>query len=163
MTKYRINIANRTYDVTIHADGVEVNGDRVAYDVDSLDGRGLHVLRQHHRNVEAHVEAKQAGDYEIQIDGNHLNARVALGFNQPPAKGGAQSGRILAPMPGLIVDLLVAAGDKVSQGQTLLIQEAMKMQMKLRSPFDGKVTAVTAEPGLQVEKGTLLVSLQPIC
>jgi biotin carboxyl carrier protein len=161
MANYRISIANRTYDVTILDDSLEVNGDKVTYDVDSLDGRGLHILRQHQRNVEAHVEAKNPGDYEVQIDGNHLNARVAVGFNSPRETGASNDGRIVAPMPGLIVDLLVKAGDRVAKGQTLLIQEAMKMQMKLRSPFEGVVAGVSIKPGLQVDKGTLLVSLQP--
>ncbi len=161
MTNYRISIADRTYQVSIHDNELEVNGERITYDTDSLNGKGLHILRRQHRNVEAHVEAKQSGSYDIQIGGNHLNAQVAVGFQNPQSKTANSSGRIVAPMPGLIIDVLVKIGDKVKQGETLLIQEAMKMQMKLRSPLDGIVTSIAVAPGAQVEKGILLVSLQP--
>lgn len=161
MTNYRISIADRTYDVSIHENELEVNGDRIQYDVDSLDGKGLHILRQPNRNVEAHVEANQGGTVDIQIDGNHLNAQVAVGFHNSRTNTGSLSGQILSPMPGLIIDILVKIGDTVKQGETLLIQEAMKMQMKLRAPLDGIVTSIAAIPGAQVEKGMLLISLQP--
>jgi biotin carboxyl carrier protein len=161
MTNYRISIADRTYDVSIHDDELEVNGDRIKYDVDSLDGKGLHILRQPHRNIEAHVEANPSGTVDIQIDGNHLNAQVAVGFQSSQANQSKNNGRILSPMPGLIIDIMVKIGDTVKQGETLIIQEAMKMQMKLRSPLDGIITAISTKPGDQVEKGILLVSIQP--
>ena len=161
MTKYRISIADRTYDVSIHDNELEVNGDPIKYDVDSLDGKGLNILRQPHRNVEAYVEANQSGSVDIQINGNHLNAQVAVGYQGSQSNISKDSGRILSPMPGLIIDILVKIGDTVKQGETLIIQEAMKMQMKLRSPLDGMITAISTNPGDQVEKGILLISIQP--
>lgn len=160
MTNYRVQILNRTYDIKIQDDILEVNGDPVPFDLDSLDGRGLHILRQPNRNIEAHVEPTQVGVYEIQIDGTHLNAEVALGSRSAPGSDLVSSGNVLSPMPGLIIDVLVQVGDKVKQGETLIIQEAMKMQMKLRSPADGTVTGILTRPGSQVDKGTLLVSLE---
>ena len=161
MANYRVQILNRTYDVRIQDDLLEVNGDRVSIDVDSLDGKGLHVLRQSNRNIEAHVEPTQSGNYGVQIDGSYLNAEVALGFQSKPASTQTNSSNILAPMPGLIIDVLVRVGDQVNQGDTLVIQEAMKMQMKLRSPLDGVVGSILIEPNAQVEKGALLINLVP--
>ncbi len=161
MTYYRISIADRTYDISIHDNELEVNGDRVSYDVDSLDGKGLHILRQPHRNLEAHVESNPSGSVDIQIDGNHLNAQVAVGFQSSQSNPIQTSGRVLSPMPGLIIDILVKIGDSVKHGETLIIQEAMKMQMKLRSPLDGIITGISTKPGDQVEKGMLLISIQP--
>lgn len=161
MANYRVQILNRTYDVKIQDDLLEVNGDQVSVDIDSLDGKGLHVLRQSNRNIEAHVEAMQSGNYEIQIDGSHLNAEVALGFQSKPESLLASSREILSPMPGLIVDILVREGDRVSKGDTLVIQEAMKMQMKLRSPADGVISSILTQPNAQVDKGALLISLEP--
>ena len=161
MANYRIQIANRTYDVSIQNDTLEVNGDPVAYGMDSLDGKGLHVLRQPNRNVEAHVESTRGGSYEIQIDGNTLSAEVALGFQSDPKSRPADNSRVLSPMPGLIIDIMVNVGDTVKKGETLIIQEAMKMQMKLRSPQHGIISAIYTSPGSQVEKGTLLISLKP--
>jgi biotin carboxyl carrier protein len=161
MAEYRVNIANRTYEVTIEEDTLVVNGDRISYDIDSLNKNGLHVLRQPTRSIEAHVEPNQGGLYDIQIEGNHLSAEVVIGHQSARKPLKRKIGNILSPMPGLIVDIMVKIGDRVKRGETLLIQEAMKMQMKLRAPAEGIVTAISTSPGSQVEKGVLLVSLDP--
>ena len=161
MADYRVTIANRTYDVSIEDDQLVVNGDRISYNLDSLNENGLHIIRQPHKNTEAYLETNREGTYDIQIEGKHLNAEVLAGFHSPSRKTRDDSGNILSPMPGLIVDIMVTIGDRVIQGQTLLIQEAMKMQMKLRAPASGVVKYISAIPGTQVEKGVLLISLAP--
>ena len=162
MADYRVTIANRTYDVSIEDDQLVVNGDRISYDMDSINEKGMHVLRQPNKNTEAILEANQKGIYDIQIEGNHLSAEVLTGFNSSRKKKGQDTGSVLSPMPGLIIDVLVKIGDRVKKGQTLLIQEAMKMQMKLRAPSSGVVKFISTTPGTQVEKGILLISLTPI-
>lgn len=161
MANYRVQIEDRTYEVSIQDDILEVNGDQFPFDMESLDGKGLHVIRQHNRSIEAHVEPTQSGSYEIQIDGKTLNAEVALGFQSSNRTHLHKNGILLSPMAGLIIDVLVKAGDAVKKGDTLIIQEAMKMQMKLRSPEEGIVTAISTAPGSQVEKGSLLITIQP--
>ena len=64
-------------------------------------------------------------------------------------------------MPGMVVDILVKIGDRVKKGQTILIQEAMKMQMKLKAPESGIIQSISAIAGERVDKGTLLISLVP--
>jgi len=162
MADYRVNIANRTYDVSIQDDMLVVNGDRISYNMDSLNSTGLHILRQPNKNIEAYVEPNRGGLYDIQIGGNHLSAEVVLGFQSPQKTSPQDTGSIHSPMPGLIVDIMVKIGDQVKKGQTLLIQEAMKMQMKLRAPTEGIVRSISTTPGSQVEKGVLLVSLDPV-
>lgn len=161
MANYRVQIEDRTYQVSIQDDILEVNGDPVPFDMESLDGKGLHVIRQQHRNIEAHVEATQSGSYEIQIEGKTLNAEVALGVQSAPRDHLQNNGVLISPMAGLIIDVLVKTGDAVKKGDTLIIQEAMKMQMKLRSPAEGTITAISTAPGSQVEKGSLLITLKP--
>ncbi|HUL33726.1 MAG TPA: biotin/lipoyl-containing protein [Candidatus Eisenbacteria bacterium] len=63
---------------------------------------------------------------------------------------------ILAPMPGKVVRLLVAAGDAVESGQGLLVVEAMKMQNEIRSPKSGKVERLLAKEGQNVNAGEVL-------
>lgn len=74
---------------------------------------------------------------------------------------GVDSGEIRAPMPGLIVDVLVAEGDEVVLGQKLIVLEAMKTQQSFSAPFDGRVAAVHAQPQDQVEEGRMLMVLNP--
>ena len=74
--------------------------------------------------------------------------------------GAAGDGAILAPMPGRVIAVEVAAGDTVTKGQKLLTLEAMKMEHSLTAPFDGTVAELNASAGGQVTEGTLLVRVE---
>lgn len=67
---------------------------------------------------------------------------------------------IAAGMPGMVVTLAVQPGDAVSEGQKLLVIEAMKMQTTVASPRAGKVTDLRVKPGSQVETGDLLMVIE---
>ncbi|GAA0672959.1 3-methylcrotonyl-CoA carboxylase alpha subunit [Sphingomonas insulae] len=73
------------------------------------------------------------------------------------AAGGAGDGAILSPMPGRVIAVDVAAGDRVARGQRLVTLEAMKMEHSLTAPFDGLVAELNAVADGQVTEGTLLV------
>ncbi|RJQ81409.1 acetyl/propionyl/methylcrotonyl-CoA carboxylase subunit alpha [Amycolatopsis panacis] len=75
-------------------------------------------------------------------------------FADPDAAPAA--GSLVAPMPGTVVRLAVAAGDVVAAGDPLLWLEAMKMEHRISAPADGVVTAVGVEVGQQVEVGAVL-------
>jgi 3-methylcrotonyl-CoA carboxylase alpha subunit len=68
-------------------------------------------------------------------------------------------GAILAPMPGKVTAVYVAAGDPVTNGQKLLTLEAMKMEHTVVAPFDGTVAELKAAAGAQVQVDTLLVRI----
>jgi 3-methylcrotonyl-CoA carboxylase alpha subunit len=74
--------------------------------------------------------------------------------------GDASSGEFYAPMPGQVVDVLVAQGDTVVKGQKVLVIEAMKTQQPFQAPFNGTVVTLNAEKGMQVKDGELLASIQ---
>ncbi|WP_404338423.1 acetyl/propionyl/methylcrotonyl-CoA carboxylase subunit alpha [Sphingomonas sp. MMS12-HWE2-04] len=74
--------------------------------------------------------------------------------------GTAGDGAILAPMPGRVTAVEIAAGNAVTKGQRLVTLEAMKMEHGLTAPFDGIVAQLNAEPGAQVTEGTLLVRIE---
>ena len=71
----------------------------------------------------------------------------------------AGSGRVVAPMPGRIMEVLVAVGETVARGAVLLVMEAMKVQMRITAPAGGVVTAVHCGVGDQVDEGDELVSV----
>ena len=75
------------------------------------------------------------------------------------AGGEAADGAILSPMPGRIIAVAVAAGERVTKGQKLLTVEAMKMEHSLVAPFDGEVAELRAEEGGQVTEGLLLARI----
>lgn len=72
------------------------------------------------------------------------------------AKG---AGRVIAPMPGRIIDLLVAKAQEVEKGQPLLVMEAMKMEVTIRAECSGLIDELPIAAGDQVEDGALLVSI----
>jgi propionyl-CoA carboxylase alpha chain len=65
-----------------------------------------------------------------------------------------------APMPGTVIEVLVAAGDRVEAGRDLLVMEAMKMEHRVRAPAAAVVAAVLVAPGDRVEAGQPLVRLE---
>ena len=75
------------------------------------------------------------------------------------AQGTVGSVKVNAPMPGTILGVKVAVGDKVEKGQTLLILEAMKMENEIAAPEAGTVSSINVETGASVESGQLLASL----
>src|SRR5262249_36949785 len=68
--------------------------------------------------------------------------------------------QVAAPMPGLVVTVGVAIGDKVTRGQKLVTMEAMKMETTLYAETDGRVGELLVKPGTQVETGELLLRLE---
>jgi 3-methylcrotonyl-CoA carboxylase alpha subunit len=72
---------------------------------------------------------------------------------------GAGDGAVLSPMPGHILSVAVAEGDRVVKGAPLIIMEAMKMELPLAAPFDGIVTLLTAKAGERVAEGVVLLRL----
>ena len=65
-----------------------------------------------------------------------------------------------APMPGLVLRILVKEGDVVAKGAPLLILEAMKMEHQLAAPRDGKIASINCKEGELVQPGIELVTLE---
>ncbi|MBJ6984313.1 acetyl/propionyl/methylcrotonyl-CoA carboxylase subunit alpha [Luteimonas sp. MC1750] len=84
-----------------------------------------------------------------------------VGAYEPARSEGAGGGnRVAAPMPGRIVVTRVQAGERVSEGQELLVMEAMKMELALKAPRDGVVGEVLAREGDFVDADAVLVTLE---
>ncbi len=95
-----------------------------------------------------------------------FEAGEAYAFSgQAPAavagEGPAGDGAVISPMPGKVVAVAVAKGDKVVRGQTLVTLEAMKMEHALTAAFDGVVETVSVSVGAQVSEGVVLARLAP--
>ena len=102
------------------------------------------------------VISRSGDDRYVSADGRTLRARLVT----QRSAGQAELGLGLeAPMPGKVTRLLVAVGDVVKQGQTLVTVEAMKMEHALKAPRNGVVSEVRAKAGQFVEPGRPLVVL----
>ncbi len=67
---------------------------------------------------------------------------------------------VVAPMPGMVVEIMVNVGDKVIEDQELLIIEAMKMENPIFSPAVGQVKEIVIKKGDKVESGDILMKLE---
>jgi glutaconyl-CoA/methylmalonyl-CoA decarboxylase subunit gamma len=90
-------------------------------------------------------------------------AKDAAGVVTPPpqsaAAGQESSSTIPAPLPGLVLDVLVKEGDAVKAGQPLLVMEAMKMENQIQAPFDGTVKRVFVQKAANICEGDKLVEI----
>jgi propionyl-CoA carboxylase alpha chain len=78
----------------------------------------------------------------------------------PDPSAHAAAGSLLAPMPGAVVRVAAAQGDRVTVGQPLVVLEAMKMEHTVAAPVDGVVAALHVRPGDQVESGQALAVVE---
>lgn len=75
-------------------------------------------------------------------------------------KASQKASDLKAPMPGLVLNVLVKPGDAVKKNEPVLVLEAMKMENVIKAPGDGVVKAIPAQKGKPVEKGQLLVQFE---
>jgi biotin carboxyl carrier protein len=150
---------------------VEVRGGDGRYLV-LLDGAPLEVdLREtgHHfvsllvggKSYEAGLE-KRPGGYTVVLTDDVVTVDLVEGTRGAalPAKKAGGPSRVVAPMPGKLVRVLVAPGQDVAAGEGLVVVEAMKMENELRAPKAGRVRDVPVREGQAVEAGALLVVVE---
>lgn len=102
--------------------------------------------------------AVRVGDkYHISYQGRTYQIeKVRPGSKKSKAK---DIGTFVAPMPGQIIDVFVGEGDAVTEGQKLLVLEAMKTQQPIIAPFDGIVEKLSVVKGQQIGDGDLLIHI----
>jgi biotin carboxyl carrier protein len=159
---------------------LEVQIDGKAHRVELMQTRELSRWFADGRPLDADAKEISPGVYSILLQGESFEVRVEtvgaelrattksreyrLSIHDPRAwkknrAGAAEAeGRqqVLAPMPGKVVRVLVAAGDEVQAGQGLMVVEAMKMQNEIRAPKSGKVERLSVAEGQTVNAGEVV-------
>lgn len=157
-------INGTTYEITQTGDGLAVNDVPLQWDVAKVTSTYFHILH-HHKGYRAEVVKADTATktFTLKINGRiytvSLKDELELMLDKMGMNTGVASRAITlkAPMPGLIIDLKVKAGDTVKAGDPLLVLEAMKMENILKSPGDGIVKTLKVEKGNSVEKGQVLI------
>ncbi len=162
-TRYVYDFDGGEFDVTVspQRDGTYTvrHGDsQVAVAVLTHDGHRA-VLTVDGRRQAVLYSAPGAGVLDICIDGRdwHFRNRIAFSASAQEAAGG---GRVVAPMHGNLLEVLVKPGDQVEIGTRLAVLEAMKMQHDILAEIDGTVQEVLAQAGSQVAADDLLVEIE---
>ena len=153
----RVIDARRVSDAALSLLVQNGNGDEPVQSVDAAFAR----LRQGAGDAGAAQD-----DFEVHLAGRSIAVQVrqAGSFGRQKKEGGGVAGggpqRVVAPMPGKIVRILVKAGDEVKAKQGLVVVEAMKMENELRAARDGRVREVQVGEGQSVDAGAVLLVVE---
>lgn len=159
---YRFQSAGRVYEITLERQGehyqATVDGQPVAFEI--LDHQpGQINLRFAGRPVTLYW-AGDGSQKWVAMDG--CTYRLEKPSGRPAHAAGETPGSesVRAPMPAQVRAVQVEEGDTVEQGQTLLLLEAMKMEIRIKAPHAGQVAKLLARQGQTVEKEQVLVEIK---
>ncbi len=165
MTEYLVTVDGKLLRVKFGPDGEAfVDGGRIPASILRvgsnlfsvvLDGRSIRILAE--RSADGLQVFCGGSEHTVTVETERSRLLRAYGSKSGQA---SRKTEIHAPMPALIVRVLVSVGDSVVEGQTLLVLEAMKMENELKADCAGKIKQVSATQGKPVEKGELLVVLE---
>ena len=162
--KYHAIVNDNEYKVDFGKAVLEVN-DTPEHASLEATGPGTYSLLLEGKSYDMHIHREVFGSYTITINGaaiqvNIKNRRDLLlqQFGMSHSEG-SQEKIVKAPMPGLVLDVLIEEGQEVEKGQGILILEAMKMENELKAPASGIITKVHAEKGAAISKNDLLIEI----
>ncbi|MBL7809560.1 MAG: biotin/lipoyl-binding protein [Saprospiraceae bacterium] len=132
------------------------------------DGAGKYQIIYQERSYKAELlEADyQKRLFVLRIDGVPYTLHIADHYERLVKQlglhsgGGAKQNTIKAPMPGLVLNIMVAPGQVVNKGDALLILEAMKMENVIKAANEGTVKSIAVQKGAAVDKGQLLLEME---
>jgi biotin carboxyl carrier protein len=163
--KYITTLGDREYTIEIvDDDKIIVDGTTYEVDFESISGQPVFSLLVDGNSHEAYVYPDEE-QWEVLYQGilyhvlveDEREKRLRSSFGSGPSPTGEYY--LKAPMPGLVVSILVEDGQAIAQGDVLVILESMKMQNELKSPRDGKISRVRVQEGDNVERKQTLLSV----
>tara|TARA_Y100000739_G_scaffold29749_1_gene22784 strand:+ start:4055 stop:4555 length:501 start_codon:yes stop_codon:yes gene_type:complete len=155
-SRYKVNFSEKEETLFLSKlifEDEEINFDEISLSKDQQSGRIIVELD----GVRSFAHVSRCDD-EWWI---HFQGRIyVINMYEPGSQDSSISeGSLSAPMPGTILDVMVKKGQRVREGQTLLVMEAMKMEHRIQAPRAGEVTSVYFQKGDRVDMGANLVEI----
>lgn len=161
----KVTVNNKfEFNINTVNDALTIDGVTTALDVLKLNDKAQHIIREGKSyNVEMVEFDRSAKQGKFKVNGRIYDVNVAteldlllkqLGMENLSANKVAQ---LKAPMPGLVLNILVNEGDEVKKGDSLLVLEAMKMENIIKAPSDAVVKKVDVAKGDKIEKNAVLI------
>lgn len=161
---FDVTVAGKTRRIEIRPNGagyvVTVDGESHELDARDTGSGGLSLLLGA-QSFEAGLEMRDAG-YTVFLEGRAYEVSVRPAGAAELVQRVRETGpaRLVAPMPGKIVQVLHRIGDRVAVGDGLVVMEAMKMENELKTPREGRVKEIAVNEGQAVEMGALLALVE---
>lgn len=162
MTQATVN--DKKFEITSTEEGFLMDGQPLEWDILKISERHFHILYQNKTYRAEWIKSdSETKTFTFKVNGNVYVVALKEKLDLMLEKMGIANGsackinNVKAPMPGLIIDLKVKAGDMVKSGEPLLILEAMKMENILKSSREGVIKNVKVKKGESVEKGQVLL------
>jgi biotin carboxyl carrier protein len=163
----RISLNNEEYLFDKKAESVLLNGKVVNADVVKLEKNKYHVIINNvSYTIELLLKDEQAKNQTLIINGQkqHIEVKdkyddllMQLGMDKLM---GNKANVLKAPMPGLVLKILVTEGQEIKKGEGLLILEAMKMENIIKASADGKVKKIHIEEKKVVDKNQKMIEFE---
>jgi biotin carboxyl carrier protein len=160
----KINTNNTTFEVENNKEDVLINGEILEWDMKNLGNNHFHIIHQSRSyNAEIIKADYVEKSFAVKINGNIYQMNVQDRFDlllEKLGMGKASNQKLndlKAPMPGLILEIIVKEGDKVKKGDNLLILEAMKMENMIKAQGEGIIKSIKIQKGDRVEKNHILI------
>jgi biotin carboxyl carrier protein len=163
--RFQASVGDRSFDMTLDGDQLLVDGTPVAYHFERIGPDTFHLLLDGASHTLT-LQRQDDGTVRVTAGGRTVPVRVRNEkdlllerFGLADA-GDSAASELRAPMPGLVLSVLVEAGQTVAPGDGLVVLEAMKMENELRATAAGTVQAVHVSPGAAVGKSALLLTFE---
>jgi biotin carboxyl carrier protein len=161
---YTVSTNNSSYKIEKENDTWKLNGENIFLDQIQISETNYHIIKDDKTyDVDIIKFNKEDKTALVKVNGTKYEMKIAdkfdellknLGMDNLSAK---KVNNIKAPMPGLVLNILVDAGTVVKKGDALIVLEAMKMENILKSPTDGTVKRIAVKKGVAVEKNQVLI------
>lgn len=163
---YTVLINGKEFHINMDVSGTTLDGKEFEADILEIKKNRFHVIRNNQSFLAETISAnEEEKSFVIRVNGHDYSVSVKdkydvlldeLGMDNAASK---KVNDIVAPMPGLVLKVMVENGQKIKKGDAILILEAMKMENILKAPSDAIVNKVHIVSGDKVEKKQVLISL----
>ncbi|MBA3647360.1 MAG: acetyl-CoA carboxylase biotin carboxyl carrier protein subunit [Chitinophagales bacterium] len=165
---YKVSVSEDSpREITFTDNRILIDGKENSWDIIAIDNRRFHILKDNQSFTTEIIKADyEKKVFEIKVNGNHYTVAVKDRFDELLQKLGMENSAspkinvIRAPMPGLVLRIMVEAGQELKPGESILLLEAMKMENVIKSPGEGKIKAIKIKESDAVEKNQVLIELE---
>jgi len=168
MNKVTVDNAHH-YNIEKVGEDILLNGNLIHLDMKNVSKNHFHILLENKSysaevvkvdHIAKEVIIKINGrEYQVALKDENDNLLESLGIEINKVQS---TSHLKAPMPGLVLEILVEPGSNIKKGDSLLVLEAMKMENLIKSPSDITIKSIEIKKGDKVEKNQILLYFEPI-